>query len=30
MSALQASTGAPYAAILGIGAYRPSRVIPNS
>ena len=27
---LQASTGSPYAAILGIGAYRPSRVIPNS
>jgi 3-oxoacyl-[acyl-carrier-protein] synthase-3 len=27
---LRASTGSPYAAILGIGAYRPSRVIPNS
>ena len=30
MSALQQSQGAPYAAILGVGAYRPSRVIPNS
>ncbi len=27
---LQESTGAPHTAILGIGAYRPSRVIPNS
>ena len=27
---IQASTGAPYAAILGVGAYRPSRVVPNS
>jgi len=30
VSALQQSQGAPYAAILGVGAYRPSRVIPNS
>lgn len=30
MAAFQSSTGAPYAAILGIGAYRPSRVIPNA
>jgi 3-oxoacyl-[acyl-carrier-protein] synthase III len=30
MAALQSSTGAPHAAILGLGAYRPSRVIPNS
>ncbi|HEU4810772.1 MAG TPA: beta-ketoacyl-ACP synthase III [Nocardioides sp.] len=27
---IQGSQGAPYAAILGVGAYRPSRVIPNS
>jgi 3-oxoacyl-[acyl-carrier-protein] synthase-3 len=27
---LRADTGAAYAGILGIGAYRPSRVIPNS
>ena len=27
---LSTTTGAPYAAILGIGAYRPSRVIPNA
>src|SRR3712207_8388281 len=27
---IQGSQGAPYAAILGLGAYRPSRVIPNS
>jgi 3-oxoacyl-[acyl-carrier-protein] synthase-3 len=27
---LQNPTGAPHAAILGIGSYRPSRVIPNS
>jgi len=30
MSPLQSSQGAPHAAILGIGAYRPSRVIPNA
>ncbi|ANH40124.1 3-oxoacyl-[acyl-carrier-protein] synthase 3 [Nocardioides dokdonensis FR1436] len=30
MTAIQASTGAPHARILGIGAYRPSRVVPNS
>jgi 3-oxoacyl-[acyl-carrier-protein] synthase-3 len=30
MTTIQASQGAPYAAILGLGAYRPSRVIPNS
>ena len=29
-SGLQSSTGSAHAAILGIGAYRPSRVIPNS
>jgi 3-oxoacyl-[acyl-carrier-protein] synthase III len=30
MAALQSPAGAPYARILGIGAYRPSRVVPNS
>ena len=30
MTALAASTGAAHARILGIGGYRPSRVIPNS
>jgi 3-oxoacyl-[acyl-carrier-protein] synthase-3 len=30
VSALQASVGAPHARILGVGGYRPSRVIPNS
>jgi 3-oxoacyl-[acyl-carrier-protein] synthase III len=30
MSPLENSTGAPHARILGIGGYRPSRVIPNS
>jgi 3-oxoacyl-[acyl-carrier-protein] synthase III len=30
MSPLTNSTGAPHARILGIGGYRPSRVIPNS
>ena len=30
MAAIASSAGAPHAAILGIGAYRPSRVIPNS
>ncbi|WP_205475120.1 beta-ketoacyl-ACP synthase III [Nocardioides sp. SYSU D00038] len=30
MAAIRGAQGAPYAAILGIGAYRPSRVIPNA
>jgi 3-oxoacyl-[acyl-carrier-protein] synthase III len=30
MAGLGSASGAPHAAILGIGAYRPSRVIPNS
>ena len=30
MAAISAVTGAPHAAILGIGAFRPSRVVPNS
>jgi 3-oxoacyl-[acyl-carrier-protein] synthase III len=30
MSTLQTSHGAEYAALLGVGAYRPSRVIPNA
>lgn len=30
MPAIDTAHGAPHAAILGIGAYRPSRVIPNS
>ena len=30
MSGIQVSTGSPYAAILGVGAYRPSRVVPNA
>jgi len=30
MAGFQSSQGAPHAAILGIGAYRPSRVIPNA
>ena len=30
MSPFQSPQGAPHAAILGIGAYRPSRVIPNA
>ena len=30
MTTIAGSTGAPHAAILGIGGYRPSRVIPNS
>ena len=30
MTAIEGSQGAPYARILGLGAYRPSRVIPNS
>jgi 3-oxoacyl-[acyl-carrier-protein] synthase-3 len=30
MSPISGATGAPHATILGIGAYRPSRVIPNA
>ncbi len=30
MTALQTSQGAAYAAILGVGAYRPARVVPNA
>jgi 3-oxoacyl-[acyl-carrier-protein] synthase-3 len=30
MAAFQSSQGAPHAAILGLGSYRPSRVIPNA
>ncbi|HEX6149590.1 beta-ketoacyl-ACP synthase III [Nocardioides sp.] len=30
MATVESASGAPYARILGIGAYRPSRVIPNS
>ena len=30
MDALTTTTGAPHAAILGVGAYRPLRVVPNS
>lgn len=30
MTTLQVETGARYAAILGVGAYRPARVVPNS
>lgn len=30
MATLQAPTGAAHAALLGLGAYRPSRVVPNS
>ncbi|QZY30323.1 beta-ketoacyl-ACP synthase III [Nocardioides coralli] len=30
MAAISPATGAPHATILGIGAYRPSRVVPNS
>ncbi|HSU02049.1 MAG TPA: beta-ketoacyl-ACP synthase III [Nocardioides sp.] len=30
MTALSSRTGAPHAAILGVGAYRPVRVVPNS
>jgi 3-oxoacyl-[acyl-carrier-protein] synthase-3 len=30
MAALSDTTGAPHARVLGVGAYRPSRVIPNS
>jgi 3-oxoacyl-[acyl-carrier-protein] synthase-3 len=30
MAGISTSSGAPHAAILGIGAYRPSRVVPNA
>ncbi len=30
MAALQVATGSSYAAILGVGAYRPTRIVPNS
>lgn len=30
MTALTTTTGAPHAAILGVGAYRPVRLVPNS
>ena len=30
MTTIEGAQGAPYATILGLGAYRPSRVIPNS
>ncbi|MBB6629889.1 ketoacyl-ACP synthase III [Nocardioides sp. KIGAM211] len=30
MVALQTSQGSPHAAILGVGSYRPTRVVPNS
>ena len=30
MAGISAASGAPHATILGIGAYRPSRVVPNS
>ncbi len=30
MTALTTSTGAPHAAILGVGSYRPERVVPNA
>ena len=30
MTGLATSTGTPYAAILGVGAYRPARVVPNA
>ena len=30
IAALSDATGRPHAAILGIGTYRPSRVVPNS
>lgn len=30
MSAVRAPVGAPYTAILGLGSYRPERVVPNS
>lgn len=30
MAVLSSSTGAPHATILGVGAYRPRRIVPNS
>ena len=30
MATLAGATGAPHAAILGLGAYRPSRIVPNA
>ncbi|WP_299057572.1 beta-ketoacyl-ACP synthase III [uncultured Nocardioides sp.] len=30
MAAIEIAPGAPYAALLGLGSYRPSRVVPNS
>ena len=30
MTTISASTGAPHARILGVGAYRPTRLVPNS
>ena len=30
MAAIQSDTGTPYAAVLGVGSYRPSLVVPNS
>ena len=30
MSTIRPSTGAEHTRILGLGAYRPSRVVPNS
>ena len=30
MAAIESATGSPYAAVLGIGSYRPSLVVPNA
>ena len=30
MAAIETATGSPYAAVLGIGSYRPSRIVPNA
>src|SRR4051794_7336052 len=30
MAAIQSATGAPYAAVLGVGSYRPSLIVPNA
>ena len=30
MTAIEVSQGSPYAAILGMGSYRPARIVPNS
>ncbi len=30
MAAITVATGAPYSAVLGIGSYRPSRIVPNA